>query len=260
EAEPVRRQVDHDQTREDERSARLHPPSDAHARLGHDSPPVRQVQGERARELPAARRAVNKQRRTRRALALLVCSFAMASRAAAQEHAPQPAEDHKTLSPYEQDTIRHVLARRPGDVVDPRPEGKTIERIDIVALEVLEDRDPLPTFAKNILNFFHATTREGIIRRELLEGVGDPYDANLIDETARNLRSFPRLSLVLIVPLRGSSPDKVRLVVITKDVWSLRLNTDYRISTAGGLEYLLLQPSEENLLGTHQAISGQFIL
>ncbi|HLV20433.1 MAG TPA: hypothetical protein VKZ49_06120, partial [Polyangiaceae bacterium] len=44
------------------------------------------------------------------------------------------------------------------------PAGKRIERVDVVALDVFEDRDPAP----KLLNVLHVTTRERVIRRELL--------------------------------------------------------------------------------------------
>ncbi|MBI4701159.1 MAG: hypothetical protein HY744_08380 [Deltaproteobacteria bacterium] len=64
---------------------------------------------------------------------------------------------------------------------------------------------------------------------------------------------------MLLAPLRAARPDRVRLLVIAKDVWSLRLNSDFRFK-GGVLEYLFLQPSEENLLGTHRAVAAQFTL
>jgi hypothetical protein len=59
--------------------------------------------------------------------------------------------------------------------------------------------------------------------------------------------------------MKGSTPDRVRLVVITKDIWSLRLNSDFRIAD-GQLEELLLAPSEENLGGLHHSAGLRFEL
>jgi hypothetical protein len=85
-----------------------------------------------------------------------------------------------------------------------------------------------------------------------------PYQQVLIDETIRNLRQLSPLSLVLVVPTLSKAPGRVRLVVITKDVWSLRLAWDVTL-TPGGLEQLVLQPSELNVAGTHQTVLGNFI-
>lgn len=157
-------------------------------------------------------------------------------------------------SSYEWATLAGLLRAR-GWEHDPEPEGKTIESIEIVRLEVFDETDPVPDF----LNVFHATTREIVIRRELLFEVGQRFDARSVDETARNLRDRRQLSLVLIATARGSSPDQTRVLVVAKDVWSLRLNSNLALGSAG-LSYLLLNPSEENAFGTHASVGGLFIL
>jgi len=117
---------------------------------------------------------------------------------------------------------------------------------------VIEQRDPVPNF----LNLFHATTRSYVVRREVLLEPGQRFRQDLADETGRNLRSITQFSLVLVFAARGSKPDRVRLCVVTKDVWSLRVNMGFRLSP-GGFEYLLVQPSEENLFGTHHSVAAQ---
>jgi hypothetical protein len=169
------------------------------------------------------------------------------------------ADDKRdTYSPYEQQTIDRALKKTAG-VIEPHPEGMIIEGVDVITLDVFEDRDPLPAVVTPIANWFHATSRKYVIEREVLLAPGERWQQALVDETARNLRGLDQLSLVLCVPLRGGAPGRVRLLVITKDVWSLRLNSNYRFAD-GRLQYLLLQPSEENLLGTHQQILGNFVL
>src|SRR5439155_14337870 len=46
-------------------------------------------------------------------------------------------------SPYEQASIDQALAKL-GRELDPAPEGKTVEGIDVVTLDVIEPRDPAP--------------------------------------------------------------------------------------------------------------------
>jgi hypothetical protein len=169
-----------------------------------------------------------------------------------------PPADGKPYSPYELATIEQELTAV-GGAIERAPEGKIIERVILRPLDVLEERDPLPGFAIDVLNAFHATSRPYTIKRELLSNVGQPYHQVTVDETARNLRSIRQFSVVLCVPLVGSRPDRVRLLVITKDIWSLRLNSDFRIA-GGGLESLVLAPSEENLFGTHHSVSLRFSL
>ena len=162
-----------------------------------------------------------------------------------------PADEE--YSEYEQETLDLVLERR-GATLEPRPAGKRIVAIDVEVLDVIEDRDPAPNF----LNWFHANSRDYVIRRELLFRRGERYDPSLAQESERNIRAIRQESLVIIAPLASSEPDTVRVLVIAKDIWSLRLNSDYRFQ-GGALEYLMLQPSEENLFGTHRRVIAQFV-
>jgi hypothetical protein len=186
----------------------------------------------------------------RRILPLLACALPLAAPAQAPERAP---ETHKFFySPYEQATIDAALAQL-GFAKEAAPEGKIVESIHPVRLEVIEVRDPAPRF----LNVFHVLTRSYVIERESLLHVGEAYRQTLADETQRNLTGLPQLSLVLVVAAQGSAPGKVRLVIITKDVWSLRLNWNMAL-TATGLEELSINPSETNFLGTHQTVGLLF--
>ena len=189
----------------------------------------------------------------------------LASSIVSAQQAPPPAERGLVYSAYEDQTIDQVLAslgksRGPAGAPskpverDPAPDGKAIEHIEIVPLDVIEPRDPLPRW----VNKLHFTSRRSVIQRELLVRVGEPYRQVLVDETLRNLRLLPQLSVVLVVATKGSTPDRVGVVVITKDVWSLRLNWSGDL-TPGGVEFFEAQPSEENFFGTHQTLAADFI-
>lgn len=160
---------------------------------------------------------------------------------------------YAALSQYEREVLKSVLDERQL-TLELNPEGKSIDSIDAAPLEVFEPADPLPGW----VNWFHTTSRPAVIEREVLTSVGQQYDQRTIDESARNLRSLRQLSLVLVVPIRSKHPGRVRLLVVTKDVWSLRLNSSIRARN-GTIEYLALQPSEENLAGLHLRFAGQFI-
>ncbi len=166
----------------------------------------------------------------------------------------EPGPAASGYSPYEQASIDEATARL-GSRVDADPEGKVVEGVDIVTLDVIEPRDPAP----GVLNLLHATTRRYVIEREVLMNRGDPYRRFLCDESARrNLRSLPQLSLVICTATAGSSPDRVRVLVITKDVWSLRMGWDLSF-IGGGLESLQLVPTETNLGGTHQIVLARYV-
>jgi len=82
------------------------------------------------------------------------------------------------------------------------------------------------------------------LRRGALAGL-DVAQAELVEELLH------QLSLVICTATEGSAADRVRVLVITKDVWSLRLGWDISF-TGGGLDSLQLVPTETNLGGTHQ--------
>lgn len=156
----------------------------------------------------------------------------------------------RVLSQYEQESLATGLSQL-GMQVEPEPEGKRVESVEVVVLDVFEPRDPAPAF----LNWFHANTQDSVVKREVLLRPGQAYSALLAAESERNLRKFVQYSVVLVTPVKGSTPDSVRILVVTKDVWSLRLSWDPAFYQ-GRLTSLLLSPSELNLLGSTQVVSG----
>lgn len=181
---------------------------------------------------------------TRRAAALaLLCAIFAAPSGSAHE-----------LSDYEKESI-HIALEDTESTLDPNPEGKWVEAIDVVPLDIIEKRDPAPGF----LNWVHVTSRNAVIEREVLLRPGERFDRARVEETERNLRAHRQLSVVLIVPTTGSAPDRVRLLVVTKDVWSLRLNWD-AVFYDWKVRSLLLQPSEENLAGRHKLLNATVAL
>ena len=162
--------------------------------------------------------------------------------------------EYDGYSALERSVIEQTLAQGSFEW-ESSPEGKLIEDVRVVSLDVFDERDPVPDF----VNVLHATTRDHVIRRELLFQRGEPYRAAFVQETARNLRGLQQLSVVLLIPVQGSRPDRVRVLVITKDVWSLRLNWALDVSNAS-IRSLVLNPSEENLFGSHAIVGALFIL
>lgn len=157
------------------------------------------------------------------------------------------------LSELEQRMVSRALGPSPD--TDDAPNGKHIDSVQIVRLPVFDEDDPIPDF----VNWFHAQSREHVIRRELLFEAGDSYDTERIEETIRNLQLIPQFGVVVILALKGAQPGRVRLVVIVRDVWSLRLNFTLQGSPAY-INYLLVNPIEENLLGTRTRLGGYFAL
>jgi len=193
------------------------------------------------------------------ALGLLAALTPHAGHATPPVAAPDPSAPvtrRGQLSPYEKDTLARIARERHLER-ETEPHGKILEEVLIERLEVLDESDPLPGFAKSALNALHTTSRDFVVRREVLLHPGEVWSDAAVEETGRNLRKLFDFSLALAVPVKGSSPDKVRLLVVVKDIWSLRFSYDLALGK-GGLQSVVLQPSESNFAGIHNATSFTF--
>jgi hypothetical protein len=180
---------------------------------------------------------------------------------------PARAEAPRALGRLEQESVDEALAGL-GLRVEPHPEGKVVGAIAVVNQEVFSQRD----WKFQLLNFFHRTTRPYILQRELLVKPGLPYDEALVEESIRNLQSPPQLviggrpfgqpelsSVVAIVPVASSRPGTVDLLVVTRDVWSLRFNTNFEFQQ-NTLSLLDTSLSENNLFGWRKYMSVGFTM
>ncbi|HEY3357967.1 MAG TPA: BamA/TamA family outer membrane protein [Polyangia bacterium] len=163
--------------------------------------------------------------------------------------APPAAQAVDLRAQYEERLVEWALAQAHLER-DPAPAGKTIERIAIVRENVIARSDPWPQF----FNWVHVKTRDHVVRRELLVAPGETWDEDRIQESARNLRRGVTFAVVRVVAARGSRPGRVVLLVVTKDLWSIRLNTAF--SQVGSVVQVLdFQPAEENFLGRAKSVS-----
>jgi len=174
------------------------------------------------------------------------------SRADSDDVAPE--SETTTYSPYEQKTIDDA-AKMLGSSIDPNAEGKIVESVEAYRLDPIEARDPAPLG----LNKAHVTTKEDVVLHEVLMRPGERYRKVLADESARNLRAFAFMSIIACVPLKGSAPDRVRVVMITKDVWSLIADVDFQF-TPGGPEHMMFEIEDNNFLGRQVGVSTRSII
>ena len=133
-----------------------------------------------------------------------------------------------------------------GRVPDRTPEGKIIGEIEYVRYEVFLEDEPFVTFP----NALHWLTREAVIQREMLVAPGDDYTPARLLETARNLRSLGIFQLVAVVPVVSPNQGSVDIVVITRDLWSLRLEWNLQFN-GDQIDQLLVQITERNLFGSN---------
>ncbi len=145
---------------------------------------------------------------------------------------------------FEQSVIARAVSEV-GGTLDPSPGGKTIDEVLVSTEEIMGQTDPWPGF----FNWFHADTRRHVVQREVLLEPGDTWNEERAAEVERNLRRMVIFAVVRVVAItRGGPPGHVSLLVITKDRWSLRLNSEFTI--VGNLvQYLRMRPAEMNFLG-----------
>ncbi len=168
-----------------------------------------------------------------------------------------PAASAQT-SVYETQRTAKVLAGL-GYAEDPAPAGKRISAIHVVRHDVFAEDEPWPTF----FNAFHALTDEDVVTRELLFSAGEVWDQARVDESMRNLRAqsifaFVRISAVHPVATPPSA-DSVEVLVYTRDLWSLRLESSFAF-TDGLINQLSLTLIERNLGGRNAQAALTFDL
>jgi outer membrane protein assembly factor BamA len=150
-------------------------------------------------------------------------------------------------------------AQQPPPVLAPGPEtqgippGSVIGEVRVEAQEIFNADNPgegnrLFRFA----NRLHRTTRQGVIRSQLLFAPGDVFSPELIAESARLLRTKDYLYDVDIRPvLRGDG--KVDVEVKTRDVWTLQGGASF--GRAGGKNSTSFSLDDSNFLGTGKEVS-----
>ena len=155
-----------------------------------------------------------------------------------------------TLSGLERLSMRRAIEAR-GFVVEPSPWDKVIGKIHIYNEDVFAEKNRWLQF----LNHFHYTTREKTIRVDLVAEEGDRYTQEIVEETARHLRDPLFSSVIAIIPVKSREDGKVDLLVVTRDIWSLRLNTQYTFQQ-GTLTNLATSLSENNFFGSRTVLAA----
>jgi hypothetical protein len=174
-------------------------------------------------------------------------------RAAAEERcaARDPSCDWlATLSSLERASVARALAAR-GYEPDPAPWGKVIRAIRVHNEEVFAEPNEFLQF----FNYFHVTTKESAVRAEAVVSPGQVWNQDRIDETARLLRDPLWTSVVAVIPVKAAAPGTVDVLIVTRDIWSLRFNTQYTYQQ-GKLTNLTTSLSENNFLGQRDVLSA----
>jgi len=129
----------------------------------------------------------------------------------------------------------------------PIPPGAWIGDVSVEVVDVFDARVPAERgWAPGVANTLHVNTRESIVRRELLFAPGDPYDAERLLQTERNLRALGvfRKVEVRAVP---SGEGIVTVHVKVQDAWTLRLGGSF--SRQGGVNTYDVRLGDANVAG-----------
>lgn len=205
------------------------------------------------------------ERRAVAALGFTLCAVGQPAAARAQPGGPaagpaavEPASPLDQLGSIEREALDQALAAR-DLTIDPAPAGKIVRRVHVVNLPVFGPREGFLRW----FNVFHVTSRDEAVRREVLIQPGEPWDEERVAETRRRLRDPLFTSVVVIVPVQpsgaaGRAPDGgVDLLVVTRDVWSLRTNLRWEIQE-GVLTEFSMSLSENNLFGRRKQVALVF--
>lgn len=126
-----------------------------------------------------------------------------------------------------------------------------IRHIHIDVRDVYEEEDE-PNFLESSLNFFHFTTQESVVRKELLFEENSCLDTELVEETARNLRALPIFSdaHISLTPLPDSQD--VDVYVQTKDRFTLR--AEISASHNSGTTKTRISFGDKNMFGLNKSL------
>lgn len=155
-----------------------------------------------------------------------------------------------TLSSLEHASVERALVAR-GYELEPLPWNKVIGTIRVYNEDVFAEGARFLQF----FNVFHITTKESTIRAEAVISPGEVWDQPRIEETARRLRDPLWTSVVAVVPVKSAKPGTVDVLIVTRDIWSLRLNLQYTIQQAK-LTNLITSLSENNFLGRRDVLAA----
>ncbi len=142
----------------------------------------------------------------------------------------------------------------------PSPEdleqyGATIGRIEISGGDIFDPSDPAENYRLYTLaNRLHIKTRQRVILQLLLFEAGDPYSRYLSDESERILRSQRYLYDAQIRAIAyDEETNVVDLVVVTRDVWTLKVGLS--IARSGGENETRVELEDSNFLGTGKELT-----
>ena len=125
-------------------------------------------------------------------------------------------------------------------------ESRRIRAIRFYISDIYTEDQALESSWAEFVNRFHITTRESVIRNQILFKEGDVLDKDLVEQSERKLRQFAFLNKaqIEVIPVDDRSVD---IEIRTRDAWSLVPGIS--IKGGGGLATGTVKLEELNLLG-----------
>jgi len=184
---------------------------------------------------------------------ITICTFALVNNSNAQE--AFTAEPVVTLDCTVYNLNPHDFEHKKESRDDDSPfevlQGKTIRNIRVQQINVFNENDPDENNRiYRLLNKLHITTREKVIRSQLLFKSGDKVNYKNLEETARNLRTRNYLTNAHVFPEQVCGDD-VDVVVITQDSWVLEPQVSFSHESSNNESGFAI--SDGNVLGTGNA-------
>jgi hypothetical protein len=142
------------------------------------------------------------------------------------------------------------IVRPPDVLADAQLEssGAVIARVRFVRVNVFDPtivEENIPLF--RFVNRIHILTRESALEKQLLFRIGDRYDASVLRETERRLRSNGYLADAQIAPV-AYADGKVEIEVRSQDTWTLK--PQFQFGRSGGKNTTGAGIEEQNFFGT----------
>lgn len=131
--------------------------------------------------------------------------------------------------------------------------GAVVGTVTIRTLDIFDPSKPEEDFwLFRAANALHPTTRERVVRRQLLFREGEPYDPRKIAESERLLRDAGYLYDAWI-RLAAWDGKRVDVEVVTRDVWTLTIGAGF--GRTGGENKTRIGIEDSNLFGTGKEIT-----
>jgi len=132
--------------------------------------------------------------------------------------------------------------------------GARIGQVFVVVDDIFNEDDPAENRAVyRLANRLHPTTRETVVRAQLLFDEGQPYSQQRLDETARLLRQQRYINDIAVRPVSYHDDNTVDVEVRVRDVWTL--SPGFSVGRKGGVNRTRVEIEDTNLFGTGKHLS-----